>query len=186
MGSIPPSHRTIAGPGGGGLAAAQASAVLCVRQGAPGTSPSPRGACPASPVGRTGLYSAALGQARLCSAGPARLGQTRLGSASSAALGSTWPRSALSGLSSATLGAGRAKAPPRRRSGSSLPHTLWASGIEDPKPPPWPLVRHARWCRRLGAQVLLTRVVPSVVAIGGSLFPGLEAGGGGDGGSPRA
>lgn len=35
MGSVAPSHRTVAGPGGGGLAPANASTVLCVRQGAP-------------------------------------------------------------------------------------------------------------------------------------------------------
>lgn len=160
-------------------------AALCSVSGRGRQGPPPRRVAPV-PLGRTRLYSATLGQARLYSAGPARLGQTRLCSASSAALSSPWPRSAFSGLIAATLGAGRAKAPPRRRGGSSLPRALRASGVADPPPQPWLLGRDAWWCRRLGAPVLLTRVVPSVVATGGSLFPALEAGAGGGGGSPRA
>lgn len=131
IGSVSSSHWT--GPGGGGPATAETSAVLCARQRALGTSPSPRGACPAAPLSRTRLYSVPLGQTRLCSAGYARLGKTRLCSASSAALGRARLCSAFFG-SARYAGRRTHKSPSPAPQRLLLPSVRRSSGMEARRP----------------------------------------------------
>lgn len=170
VGSIPPSHRTAAGP-------AEASAALCGPQGAPGTSLSPLGArrCSAWPDSVSfvpnRIRSVRLGNLRLSSA---TLGDTALCSASSALFGSVR-------VCSAPLRAGHNKGPaPARR---VRPHPC-ASGFPcaGPEAGAGPhLGGLAGGVHAAGSGLAEPWKVRSEAAASGGLFPGLEDGVGGDG-----